>query len=115
MGTLGCSATVWAASALLACLQNALEGAAGKAWCDVVGPILPNLLVPDRRQELLAGILESSLDFAAKVNNQGWLLKSVSKHFITHTHTPLWTVYLTSDTLDTQLGNDSQDQRDAGT
>lgn len=72
VGTLGCSATVWAASALLAGLQNALAGAAGKAWCDAAGPILTNLLVPDRRRELLAGILKSSLDFAAKVDNQSW-------------------------------------------
>lgn len=86
MEALGCSATVWAASALLACLQNALAGAAGKAWCDVAGPILPNLLVLDRRWEPLAGMFERSLDFAAKVDHQSWLLKPVSKPFKTHTH-----------------------------
>lgn len=65
MGTLGCSATVWAASALLACLPKTLAGAAGKAWRDAAGPILPDLLVLVRRWEPLAGILERcSLDFA---------------------------------------------------
>lgn len=64
MEALGCSATVWAALALLACLQDALAGAVGKAWCREAGPILPNLLVFDRGRELLAGIFERSLDFA---------------------------------------------------
>lgn len=75
MEALGCSATVWAALALLACLQDALAGAVGKAWCREAGPILPNLLVFDRGRELLAGIFERSLDFAAKGENQGLSLK----------------------------------------
>lgn len=86
MEALGCSAIVWAASAFLACLQDALEEAARKAWCAVEGPIRPNLLVFVRGWELRAGILESSLDFAAKGDNQGWPLTPVSKHFNTPTH-----------------------------
>lgn len=64
MEALGCSAIIWAASTFLACLEDALEEAAGRTCCAVKGPILPNLLVLVRGWELRAGILESSLDFA---------------------------------------------------
>lgn len=64
LGPLGFSVIGWASSSLLACLQDALAGAAGKAWGSVVGPILPNLLVPVRSRDPLVGTLVSSPDFA---------------------------------------------------